>query len=65
MSACAAPPNRPPRDVIDRLIDTIAGAKTCMLIAAATAPKTPAREREMEKLLRSATEDTRVDQEGS
>ena len=60
MTACSNPPNRPPREVIDRLIDTIAWAKTCMLIAAATAPKTPEREREMEKLRAAVIEPRRV-----
>ena len=66
MPACPSPPNRPPRDVIDRLIDDVAWAKTCMIIAAATAPKSPEREREMVKL-RKAVEETRrvVDEIGS
>jgi hypothetical protein len=60
MPACSSPPNRPPREVIDRLIDTVAWAKTCMLIAAATAPKSPDREREMEKLREAVVEPRRV-----
>lgn len=50
MPACSSPPNRPPREALDRLIDDVAWAKTCMLVAAATAPKSPERDREMEKL---------------
>jgi hypothetical protein len=60
MTACADPPNRPSREVIDRLIDTVAWAKTCMLIAAATAPKSPERERELEKLRAAVIEPRRV-----
>jgi hypothetical protein len=45
--------------VIDRLIDSIAWAKTCMLLAAATAPKTPAREHELEKLRKAVIEPRR------
>jgi hypothetical protein len=54
MPACSAPPNRAPSDVIDRLIDAIAWAKTCMLITAATAPKSPERAEELSKLRESA-----------
>ena len=60
MPACSAPPNRPPRDVIDRLIDDVAWAKTCMLITAATSPKSPEREREMEKLRKAVIEPRRI-----
>lgn len=60
MTACSDPPNRPPRDVIDRLIDEVAWAKTCMLIAATTPPKSPEREREMEKLRKAVVEPRRV-----
>ena len=56
MTACVEPPSRPPREVTDRLIDTVAWAKTCMLITAATAPKSPARESEMEKLRKAVVE---------
>ena len=58
MPACS--PNRPPREVIDRLIDEVAWAKTCMLIAAATAPKSADRDREMEKLRKAVIEPRRV-----
>ena len=58
MPACS--PNRPPREVIDRLIDTVAWAKTCMLIAAATSPKSAERERELEKLREAVIEPRRV-----
>lgn len=60
MTACSDPPNRPPREVIDRLIDEVAWAKTCMLIAAATAPKSADRDREMEKLRKAVIEPRRV-----
>ena len=60
MPACSNLPNRPPREVIDRLIDTVAWAKTCMLIVAATVPKTPEREREMEKLRAAVIEPRQV-----
>lgn len=60
MTACSSPPNRPAREVIDRLIDNIAWAKTCMLIAAATAPGSSDRDREMEKLRKAVIEPRRV-----
>lgn len=60
MPACSSPPNRPPHAVIDRLIDTVAWAKTCMLIAAATAPKSTERECEMVKLREAIVEPRRV-----
>ena len=60
MTACSNPPNCPPRELIDRLIDDIAWAKTCMLIAAATAPGSPEREREMEKLHKAVALPRRV-----
>ena len=50
MPSCANPQNRPPRDVVDRLIDEVAWAKTCMLITAATKPGSPERTREMAQL---------------
>ncbi len=50
MTACSDPPNRPPREVLDRLIDEVAWAKTCMLVAAATQPDSAERENEMDKL---------------
>jgi len=60
MTACSSPPNRPPREVIDRLIDDVAWAKTCMIIAAATTPKSPERESEMDKLRKAVIEPRRV-----
>ncbi len=48
------------REVIDRLINDVAWAKTCLLIAAATAPKSPERESEMEKLRKAIVEPRRV-----
>lgn len=56
MPACADPPNRPPADVIDHLIEAVAWAKTCLLITAATDPKSPERVRELDKL-RAAIKD--------
>lgn len=58
MPACS--PNRPSREVIDRLIDTVAWAKTCMLVAAATAPKSNERECALEKLRAAVVEPRRV-----
>jgi hypothetical protein len=50
MPACSSAPNRPPAEVLDRLIDEVAWAKTCMIIAAATPPSSVERAREMDKL---------------
>lgn len=50
MPACSDPPNRPPADLIDRLIDEVAWAKTCLLITAATPPGSSERAAELEKL---------------
>lgn len=50
MPACADPPNRPPREVLDRLVDQVAWAVTCMMIAGATSPGTSEREVELSKL---------------
>ena len=50
MTACSSPPNRPPREVLDRLIDEVAWAKTCMLVTAATSPGSAERASEMQKL---------------
>ena len=50
MTACSDPPNRPTSDVIDRLVDQVAWAKTCLLTTAATAPGTAEREWELAKL---------------
>jgi hypothetical protein len=58
MPACS--PNRPPREVLDRLIDDVAWAKTCMIIAAATPPKSAERESEMDKLRKAVVEPRRV-----
>lgn len=60
MPACPDPPNRPPRALVDRLIDEVAWAKTCLLIAAATAPGTPDRARELEKLRQAVVEPRRA-----
>ena len=50
MPACANPPNRPPPEVVDRLVDEVAWAKTCLLITAGTKPGSPERAAELEKL---------------
>lgn len=60
MPACSNPPNRPPREVIDRLIDTVAWAKTCLLICAATRPRSPERHGELKKLREAVIEPRRV-----
>jgi len=58
MSCCNNPPNRPPPELIDRLIDQVAWAKTCLLITADTPPKSPERDTELAKL-RAAVVDPR------
>ena len=58
MPACS--PNRPSREVLDRLIDTVAWAKTCMLIAAAAKPGSPERVQELDKLRTAIVEPRRV-----
>jgi hypothetical protein len=60
MPACSDPPNRPTREVIDRLIDEVAWAKTCMLICAATRPGSPERADELEKLREAVVEPRRI-----
>jgi hypothetical protein len=55
VTACSNPPNRPPPEVIGRLIDEAAWAKTCMLVTAATVPNSPERGREMAKLREATT----------
>jgi len=58
MPACSNPPNRPPPEVVDRLIDAVAWAKTCLLITAATPPGSSERAQELDKL-RQAVVDPR------
>jgi len=60
MPACSNPPNRPPREVIDQLVDAVAWAKTCMLIAAATRPGSPERSRALDKLRDAVVEPRRL-----
>ena len=50
MPACCDLPNRPSPEVVDRLVEEVAWAKTCMLIAAATLPGSADRAAEMTKL---------------
>jgi hypothetical protein len=59
-SCCDNPPNRPPREVIDRLIDVVAWAKTCMLVTAATKPGSPERETELMTLRQAILEPRRM-----
>jgi hypothetical protein len=59
MPACASPPNRPPPEVLDRLIDSVAWAKTCLLMTAATPPGSPERIRELDKLREAVVEPRR------
>jgi hypothetical protein len=58
MPACS--PNRPSREVLDRLIDTVAWAKTCMLLTAATKPGSAERTQELDKLRAAVIEPRRV-----
>ena len=58
MPACS--PNRPSREVLDRLIDTVAWAKTCMLLTAATKPGSPERARELDNLREAVIEPRRI-----
>lgn len=60
MPACADPPNRPPPEILDRLIDEVAWAKTCMLICAATRPGSSERADELKKLRAAVIEPRRV-----
>ena len=53
---CPDPPSRPPRETLDRLIDLVAWAKTCMLITAATPPGSPERACELQKLREAVIE---------
>lgn len=57
---CSDPPSRPPREMINRLIDLVAWAKTCMLITAATAPGSPERASELKKLRQAIIEPRRL-----
>jgi len=60
MPACSDPPNRPSRELIDRLIDEVAWAKTCMLITAATPPRSAERDTELAKLRTAVVEPRRL-----
>jgi hypothetical protein len=46
--------------MIDQLIDAVAWAKTCMLIAASTLPSSPERTAELDKLRHGVVEPRRV-----
>jgi hypothetical protein len=56
----AASPNRPPSHVIDRLIDEVAWAKTCLLVAASAPVGSSIRARELEQLREAVVEPRRV-----
>lgn len=45
MTACTNPPNRPPPDVLERLIEEVAWARTCLLITVAPTPDEDHKER--------------------
>jgi len=60
MPACANPPNRPPHEILDRLIDEVAWAKTCMYISASTKPGSSERTEELTKLRQAVVEPRRV-----
>lgn len=60
MTPCADSSNQPPREVIDRLIDAVAWAKTCLIITAATVPASPVRASEIEKLRQAVIEPRRI-----
>ena len=57
MPACS--PNRPSREILDRLIDAVAWAKTCLILTAATKPGSPERARELAKLREAIVEPRR------
>lgn len=56
MTPSPDPPNRPPREVLARLIDLVAWAKTCLLLAAVTTPGSPERESDVAELRKAIVE---------
>lgn len=50
------PPSRPPHETLDRLIDLVAWARTCLLITAATPPGSPGRLCKLEELRKALVE---------
>ncbi len=60
MTACSNPPKRLPDDQLEHLIDGVAWAKTCMIIAAATSPNSDERRAELEKLRQAIVEPRRL-----
>ena len=60
MTACSDSPNRPARDLLDRLIEQVAWAKTCLLVAAATTPGSADRVRELDELRRAVVDPRRT-----
>lgn len=63
MPTCPDPPNRSPRELLDRLIDLVAWAKTCLLITVGTAPSSPERESEMARLKEAVIEPRNITDE--
>lgn len=53
---CPDPLNHPPPETFNHLINLVAWAKTCMLLAAATPPSSPERTRGLEELRRAVNE---------
>ena len=60
MTSCPDPQDHPPREVLSYLIDLVAWAKTCLYVAAATAPGSAERARELVTLRKAVTEPRRV-----
>lgn len=60
MPACSDPPDRAEPEVIDRLIDAVAWAKTCLVITASTLPASAEREHELAKLRTAVVEPRRI-----
>jgi hypothetical protein len=56
MPACSNRSSRPPPEVIGRLVDAVAWAKTCLLITAATLPGSAQRAAELDKLRAAVVE---------
>jgi len=50
------PQNQPTRETLNRLIDLVAWAKTCLLITAATSPGSPERICELQELQKAIVE---------
>lgn len=59
-SPCPDPPSRPPQERLHRLIDLVAWAKTCLLLAAAALPGSPERARTLTALREAVIEPRRL-----